>query len=240
MWPAMIMVHVICLDVCLTQISPKLSEIDIWLLAVVYWVYKSVLFDRAYHWLLLALLDVSYSGALQILRWLIDWLIAKHGGGYTQKGVAYVYTVYPAYLWSLRWVYAVKKTRRLVYGVYPPIHHWLLGNLNWNSGFPIQNLPSDSRSKVRFQPFWVLLGFHFAHSDRNGPVGLANVVNGSVETVTSQHHTGPVVDQLSSRPIPYGRYLVKHSNMQVAVIVREGNCGKICEEFHCWLVCHLL
>ena len=31
---------------------------------------KSVLFDRAYHWLLLALLDVSYSGALQISRWL--------------------------------------------------------------------------------------------------------------------------------------------------------------------------
>jgi len=34
---------------------------------------------------------------------------------------------YPAYLWSLRWVYAVKKPRRLVYGVYPrippPIHH---------------------------------------------------------------------------------------------------------------------
>ena len=26
---------------------------------------------------------------------------------------------YPTYLWSLRWVYAVKKTRRLVYGVYP-------------------------------------------------------------------------------------------------------------------------
>jgi len=56
----------------------------------------------------------------------IQWCIAKHGGGYTQKGVAYVYMVYPAYLWSLRWVYAVKKTRRLVYGVYPripPIHH---------------------------------------------------------------------------------------------------------------------
>ena len=34
---------------------------------------------------------------------------------------------YPAYLWSLRWVYAVKKPRRLVYAVYPripPIHHW--------------------------------------------------------------------------------------------------------------------
>ena len=28
---------------------------------------------------------------------------------------------YPAYLWSLRWVYAVKKTRRLVYSVYPCI-----------------------------------------------------------------------------------------------------------------------
>jgi len=50
-----------------------------------------------------------------------QWCIAKHGGGYTQKGVAYVYTVYPAYLWSLRWVYAVNKTRRLVYGVYPRI-----------------------------------------------------------------------------------------------------------------------
>ena len=25
---------------------------------------------------------------------------------------------YPAYLWSLRWVYAVKKTRRFVYGIY--------------------------------------------------------------------------------------------------------------------------
>jgi len=28
---------------------------------------------------------------------------------------------YPAYLWSLRWVYAVKKTRKLVYAVYPRI-----------------------------------------------------------------------------------------------------------------------
>ena len=36
---------------------------------------KSVLFDRAYHWLLLALLDGSYSGVLQIPCWLIDWLL---------------------------------------------------------------------------------------------------------------------------------------------------------------------
>ena len=34
--------------------------------------------DRAYHWLLLALLDLSYSGALQISRWLIDWLIGMN------------------------------------------------------------------------------------------------------------------------------------------------------------------
>jgi len=40
---------------------------------------------------------------------------------------------YPVYLWSLRWAYAVKKTRRLVYDVYPripPIHHWLYGACN--------------------------------------------------------------------------------------------------------------
>jgi len=35
----------------------------------------SVLFDRAYHWLLLLLLVMSYSGALWISHWLIDWLI---------------------------------------------------------------------------------------------------------------------------------------------------------------------
>jgi len=30
---------------------------------------------------------------------------------------------------------------------------WLLGNSNRNPGFPIQNLPSDSRSEVRFRHF---------------------------------------------------------------------------------------
>jgi len=42
---------------------------------------------------------------------------------------------------------------------------WLLGNSYRNPGFPIQNLPSDSRSEVLFRvfPCW-----HFAHSDRNG------------------------------------------------------------------------
>jgi len=36
---------------------------------------KNVLFDRAYNWLLLALLGESYSGAVQISRWLLDWSV---------------------------------------------------------------------------------------------------------------------------------------------------------------------
>jgi len=64
------------------------------------------------------------------------------------------------------------------------------GNSNRKPGFPIQNLPSDSRSEVRFCHFGVFPGWHFAHSDRNGPAGLVNVVNSSVGTVTSRHHTG--------------------------------------------------
>jgi len=55
----------------------------------------------------------------------------------------------------------------------------LLGNSNRKPGFPIQN-----------SPFWVFPGWRFAHSDRNGPVELVNVVNGSVGPVTSWHHTG--------------------------------------------------
>ena len=34
---------------------------------------KNVLFECGYHWLLLALLDMSFSGALQIPCWLIAW-----------------------------------------------------------------------------------------------------------------------------------------------------------------------
>ena len=43
---------------------------------------KNILFDRAYNWLLLALLDESYSGTLQISRWLIDWLIDPPRSGH--------------------------------------------------------------------------------------------------------------------------------------------------------------
>ena len=58
---------------------------------------------------------------------------------------------YPAYLWSLRWVYAVKKTRRLVYAVYPripPPQYTIINNTNWNP---------DRWSFVRPAPVCVLI-----------------------------------------------------------------------------------
>jgi len=73
--------------------------------------------------------------------------------------------------------------------------------LEYETGLP------DSESAITFAigstvlPFWVFPGWHFAHSDRNGPVGLVNVVNGSVLTVTRWHHTGHRGRQLSSRSI---------------------------------------
>jgi len=63
----------------------------------------------------------------------------------------------------------------------------------------------DSDSAIRFAtrstvpPFWVFLGWHFTHSERNGSVGLVNVVIGSVGTVGTT--LGSVADQLSLRPI---------------------------------------
>jgi len=66
----------------------------------------------------------------------------------------------------------------------------LLENSNRKPGFLIQNLPSDSQSEVRFRHFGCFRVGTLFHSDRNGPVGLVNVVNGSVGTVTSRHHTG--------------------------------------------------
>jgi len=68
---------------------------------------KSVLFEKVpevfllltletrlhpHHWLLLALLDVSYSGALQILRWLIDWLTGTLTSQSWPEYVTHVYT----------------------------------------------------------------------------------------------------------------------------------------------------
>jgi len=73
---------------------------------------------------------------------------------------------------------------------------WLLGNSNRKLGLP------DSESANRFAigstvlPCWVFLGWHFVHSDKNRPVGLAN---GSVGTTM-----GTVAGQLSSRPITDG------------------------------------
>jgi len=62
--------------------------------------------------------------------------------------------------------------------------------LEWKTGLP------DSESAIRFAigstvlAFWEFQGWHFAHPERNGPFGMVNVVNGSVGTVTSRHHTG--------------------------------------------------
>jgi len=83
----------------------------------------------------------------------------------------------------------------------------------------------DSESAIRFAigstvpPFWVFPGWHFAHSDRNGPVGLVNVVNGSVGTVTSRHHTGhrggPAIVTSHN-----GRYLVIRAG-GMSYVIRE-------------------
>jgi len=58
--------------------------------------------------------------------------------------------------------------------------------------FPIQNLPPDLQLQVRYRHlgcFWV--GSLALRSFRQKwPAGLVNVVNGSVGTVTSRHHTG--------------------------------------------------
>jgi len=65
-------------------------------------------------------------------------------------------------------------------------------------GFLIQNLPSISQSEVQFRHFWC---FRVSHSDKNGPVGLVTVVNGSVEQSPVGTTLGIMVGQLSSRPM---------------------------------------
>jgi len=63
-------------------------------------------------------------------------------------------------------------------------------------------------------PFCMFQDWRFAHSDRYGPVGLVNVVNGSVGTVTSRHYTwhrgGPAIVTSHSE-----RYLVLSSSVGV-------------------------
>jgi len=48
-----------------------------------------------------------------------QWCIAKNGGGYTQRGVAKGLKVPCLFMITEVSIYAVKKTRRLVYGVGP-------------------------------------------------------------------------------------------------------------------------
>ena len=64
----------------------------------------------------------------------MQWCIAKMEVGIS-KGAWQTAWRYPAYLWSLRWVYADKKNpevgiRRIPAYTPPPIHHWLYGACN--------------------------------------------------------------------------------------------------------------
>jgi len=59
----------------------------------------------------------------------LQWCIAKNGGGYTRRGVAKGLKVPCLIMITEVSIHCQKKTRRLVYGVYPrippPIHHWV-------------------------------------------------------------------------------------------------------------------
>jgi len=79
----------------------------------------------------------------------------------------------------------------------------------------------------------MILGWLFAHSERNGPVGLVNAVNGSVGTVTSRHHTGhhggPAIVTSHN-----GRYLVLPRLL--LVIVFMDNLCRLSEPGFKWFV----
>jgi len=79
-------------------------------------------------------------------------------------------------------------------------------------------------------PFWVIQGRHFAHSHRNRPVGLVNVVNGSVGTVSSRHHTGhrgkPAIVMSHN-----GRYLVSLQFTGICILVLKIRPNRICGIF---------
>jgi len=72
--------------------------------------------------------------------------------------------------------------------------HMVTRKRKWETGLP--NLESAIRFAIEYtvSPFWVFLGWHFVNSYRNGPVWLVNVVNISVGTVTSRHHTWHITD----------------------------------------------
>jgi len=67
-----------------------------------------------------------------------------------------------------------------IYPILSEIDVWLLGNSTRKSGFPIQNMPSDSRSEARFRHFECFRVAISPIQTENGPVGLVYVVNESV------------------------------------------------------------
>jgi len=52
-----------------------------------------------------------------------QWCIAKNGGGYMQSGVAKGLKVPCLFMITKVSIRCQKNPRRLLYGVYPPIHH---------------------------------------------------------------------------------------------------------------------
>ena len=123
---------------------------------------------------------------------------------------------YPAYLWSLRWVYVVKKTRRLVYGVYPRIPpNTPLLTLRRNvpapnrphrvgpaPNCPVAELAAPSCPRpYRYNPHtktpgldrWPWPVYHTEHPPRN-----------STRYVTQRVCLAPVT---ASKPRPFARYI---------------------------------
>jgi len=98
---------------------------------------------------------------------------------------------------------------------------WLLGNSIRNPGFPIQNLPSDSQSEVRFRHFGY---FRVAFFDK-----LSCKDGTTLNTVAGQPSSCPITDDTSFLQCDSKCYLLNvHAgrllevNLCVIVTVYEG------------------
>jgi len=96
--------------------------------------------------------------------------------------------VYPACLWSLRWVYAVKKTRRLVYGVYPPYT---------NPNTPLIVVPSDFHGLRSYTP--TICPVFFALMSRK-TTELYETVLQKHRSLLPQYKSTPVISDIEEAP----------------------------------------
>jgi len=112
------------------------------------------------------------------------------------------------------------------------IDAWLLGNSNRNPGFPIQNLPSDSRSEVRFRHFgcfrvgnspiqtevgsgpseWISGNSHQSRHSTGTACFVVYIVIHTASLKEKENTTtlGTASGQLSSRPITDDTLLQQH------------------------------